>query len=193
MKSFSVEGLVLKRRSVGEYDRFITLFTKTHGKLNILAKGIRKIGSRRSGSMELFNQVKVSLTENLNGFLLLGEVDLINAHAGWKEHLGRINLAYQLSEIVDKLSPEGSAQPEAYNLLNTYFSSLHTLGGDWEVVFATWASSLLESMGYWDGNNIPMGKIVSQIEEITMQKFNSAKLLERLRVNRDIKTPAGGS
>ena len=48
MKTFVAEGIVLKRRNVGEADRILTVFTRTNGKMIIKAVGVRKIASKRS-------------------------------------------------------------------------------------------------------------------------------------------------
>lgn len=48
----SAEAVVLRRISFGENDRKLTLITATHGKLDVIAKGARKAGSRLAGSSD---------------------------------------------------------------------------------------------------------------------------------------------
>jgi DNA repair protein RecO (recombination protein O) len=48
-KIYIAEGIILKRRNLGETDRILTVFSRQYGKIKILAKGVRKINSRRSG------------------------------------------------------------------------------------------------------------------------------------------------
>ncbi|MBI2622470.1 DNA repair protein RecO, partial [Candidatus Microgenomates bacterium] len=55
MRSYRAEGIILKRTNFGEADRFLTVFSKRHGKIKILAKGVRRITSRRGPNIELFN------------------------------------------------------------------------------------------------------------------------------------------
>ncbi|MBI4022256.1 MAG: DNA repair protein RecO [Candidatus Andersenbacteria bacterium] len=55
--SRKVSALVLSRRSVGEADRLVTFFTAEMGLLRVLAKGVRKIPSRRGGHLEPLTQV----------------------------------------------------------------------------------------------------------------------------------------
>ena len=64
MRTFSSEGIILKRVDFGEADRLITIFTKNRGKITSLAKGIRRIESRRSGNVELLNKAKLSFAES---------------------------------------------------------------------------------------------------------------------------------
>lgn len=50
--SWKISALVLSRRSIGEADRTVTFFTREMGLLRVLAKGVRKIPSRRGGHLE---------------------------------------------------------------------------------------------------------------------------------------------
>ncbi len=40
------QGIVLKSINFGELDRIITLFTRKKGKIQVVAKGARKVGNR---------------------------------------------------------------------------------------------------------------------------------------------------
>ena len=42
MKFFDSNGIVINKKDFGEADRYITIFTETFGKVNVLVKGIRK-------------------------------------------------------------------------------------------------------------------------------------------------------
>ncbi|PIZ97846.1 MAG: DNA repair protein RecO, partial [Candidatus Levybacteria bacterium CG_4_10_14_0_2_um_filter_35_8] len=55
MNSYKTEGIVIKRRNLGEADKILTIFTKRYGKIQVKAPGIRKINSRRSPHVELLN------------------------------------------------------------------------------------------------------------------------------------------
>lgn len=52
-----LQALVLGRKSYGEADRLVTLFTREAGLLRVMAKGVRKIPSRRGGHLEPFTKV----------------------------------------------------------------------------------------------------------------------------------------
>ena len=54
--SYKTEAIVLKRTNFGEADRLVTVFSQPRGKLVLLAKGIRRLTSRKKGHLELFNR-----------------------------------------------------------------------------------------------------------------------------------------
>lgn len=61
VRLFSTPAIVLRRADYGEADRLLTLLTPERGKLRVLAKGARKITSRKAGHIELFTQTQVLL------------------------------------------------------------------------------------------------------------------------------------
>ena len=63
-----VEALVLWRRSVGECDRWVTFLTREHGLLTAMAKGVRKMPSRRGGHLEPGTRVLAVLHESRHGW-----------------------------------------------------------------------------------------------------------------------------
>ena len=55
VRSFGVEAVVLHHRNWGEgADRFLRLYTLEMGKISVIAKGVRKLRSRKAGHLEPF-------------------------------------------------------------------------------------------------------------------------------------------
>ena len=50
LRAYATEGIVLRRDDYGEADRLVTLLTPGHGKLRALAKGARRLTSRKGTS-----------------------------------------------------------------------------------------------------------------------------------------------
>jgi len=47
-------GIVIKQFDVGEIDRIVVVFTKEMGKIQVMAKGARKVGNRLGGALDKF-------------------------------------------------------------------------------------------------------------------------------------------
>ena len=58
---YRLQGIILRRRDLGEADRLLTVFTRDRGKLNLLAKGVRRAASRKAGHIEPFTYRSCSL------------------------------------------------------------------------------------------------------------------------------------
>lgn len=116
MAGFKTEGVVLKRRDFGEADRLLTVFTQHRGKVTILAKGVRRITSRRAGNVELLNRVQLYLHQGKN-FLILTEASAIEVFQKIKENLTLSTYAYHVLELTDKITAENQQDPIVYDHL----------------------------------------------------------------------------
>lgn len=101
----------------------VTMLTKRHGKLQIVAKGVRKNGARRSSHIELFNTVKVQVIEGKAG-LILGQTELIVDRSRIKSDLKLVRIAFSLAEVTDRMTPVAEPQPELFELLDRALSSV---------------------------------------------------------------------
>ncbi len=105
MQGIKVEGIILKRRNLGEADRILTVFTHQKGKISVLAKGVRRIHSRRAGNVELLNRVLLYLHQ-AKTFLILTEASSLETYQKLKEDLTLSTYAFHIIELVDKLTAE---------------------------------------------------------------------------------------
>lgn len=115
-RTYKTEGIVLKRVNLGEADRILTIYTKHYGKIRALAKGVRKLTSRKGGNVELFNHLVLFLVKGRD-LDIISEVQLLNSFRSWRKDLNKIGLAYYFCELVDKLTPEGQADKAVFELL----------------------------------------------------------------------------
>ena len=74
----NTEAVVLSRRNFGEADRIITLFTRDHGKITVLAKGVRRPRSKKAGHLEIGSWCKIFVARGKN-LDLLTEVEIKQA------------------------------------------------------------------------------------------------------------------
>lgn len=181
MRQYSDTGIIIKRHNLGEYDRLITLYTQNHGKITLKAKGLRRPNSRRSGTLELFNLVKISVVSGKTELDILTETQLVNPFSAWRKHLGRVTLAYQLCEIVDKLVPDHQPSVEIFNLLVHGLSQISVLKSSWHDEIDIWTLQILQALGYWPRNQGFTGDINQLVESVTQKSLNSPRLLKKLR------------
>lgn len=116
MQGIRVEGIILKRRNLGEADRILTVFTSQKGKISVLAKGVRRITSRRAGNVELLNRVLMYLHQG-KGMPILTEADSLETFQRLKEDLILSTVAFHILELVDKLTAENQENRILYDHL----------------------------------------------------------------------------
>lgn len=113
MHGVKVEGIVLRRRNLGEADRILTVFTYQKGKISVLAKGVRRITSRRAGNVELLNRVSMYL-HRAKTFFILTEASSLDTYQKLKEDLTLSAYAFHIIELVDKLTAENQENRSLY-------------------------------------------------------------------------------
>ena len=69
---FSTTGFVLRRRAQKEADRVYTLFSRDLGKIDVLARGGRRLHSKLAPHLESFSEVRVFLVDGKAGYTLAG-------------------------------------------------------------------------------------------------------------------------
>lgn len=147
MKYLKDVGFVIKRRNVGEADKYVTLFTKNHGKQELLAKGVRKITSRRAGNIEPLNLIKFHAVKGQKNYIL-AEVELIDAFDTLKKNLKSIAFVFLTSELIYKLCPPGQKNKEVFDLLNNTLGS--AVLGNVDATLFDFETRLVTLLGYWD-------------------------------------------
>ena len=113
---YKAEGIILKRRNVGETDRILTVVTKEYGKIRVLAKGIRRVSSRRSPHVEVFTCVHL-LIHRGKTLDVVSEVAPLATFSSIRGDLGRLSVAYFYCELVDTLIAERQEHRQVYRLL----------------------------------------------------------------------------
>jgi DNA repair protein RecO (recombination protein O) len=180
MRSYSFEGIILKRSNVGEADKLVTFLTRDHGKVTCKAKGIRKLISKRAAGLELFNHVSAHAINGKGDLDTLTEVRLISSFFTWKKHIGRVNLAYQLCETIDRLLPDREPQPELFDLLKKDLQQISLLDENWESQLKSWLVEFLSTLGYWPKNTDFHQDVYQFIGDIASRPLFSPSLLRKL-------------
>lgn len=111
-----VEAVVIAHRELGEADRVVRVFSRENGKLVTLAKGVRKIQSRKAAHLEPFTQSALVLARGKT-FWIITQAETINAFPQIREELEKTADASYILELIDKVSTEGQPETVLYQLL----------------------------------------------------------------------------
>jgi DNA repair protein RecO (recombination protein O) len=125
-KKHKTQGFILKEKEVDEADIIFFVFSKDFGRLDLLAKSIRKISSKLRPQMELFSLVEVGFIEGKRGERLV-ETKSLERFSRIKKDLKRIFLAQKISEILDLLIKGSEKEERIFNLLKEVFERLNSL------------------------------------------------------------------
>jgi DNA repair protein RecO (recombination protein O) len=181
--AYSVSAVILKRRNWGETDKILTLLTREIGKIRVIAKGVRKINSKRGGFLEPFRIVKLTLHAG-NRLDYVTEVSSI-AHID-NLNIQNIGYAYFVCELVDKLTPEAEKHEELYFLLQEILTKISKSADSKYIIkiFDDYANVLLKMLGYLDNQRvISYAEIIPFVERIVEKRLKSPKLIAKIQNN----------
>ncbi len=123
-KFYKAEAIILRRKNTGEADRILTAFTKEYGKLRLLAKGVRRITSRRGPHLEIFSR-SVILIHRGKIMDSVGEAAAIDTFENLRRDVRRVSLGYFFCELVDTMTAEKQEHADIFALLTRSFAKLN--------------------------------------------------------------------
>jgi DNA repair protein RecO (recombination protein O) len=171
MTGFHDEAVVLKKYDFGEAGRILTLFTKGHGKIKVLARGVRRPTSRKGGNLDLLNHVGVFINKGRN-LDIVTQAQATKTFSDLKMDIGSISKAYYICEITDALCAEGVISNYIFDNLVATFSNFltNTTKRIWDYEF-----NLLNHLGFIDESKKGAKGLRSYVEEIIERELKAPK------------------
>ena len=146
-RSFRVEAVVLRHSDYGEADRLLTLYTRQLGKTRAIAKGARKIASRKAGHIEPFTHVKLQLAKGRDT-LIVTQADTVDSYQPLREDLILTSHASYVMELLDRLTYEDESENSAiFRLLTETLARLASKSDPW-LVIRYYEIRLLDHLGF---------------------------------------------
>lgn len=137
-------GYLLHQRAYGEIDAILDVFTRDHGRLGLVAKGVRSGRSRRAAVLQPFGELLFSWTARGE----LGSLRAVEAAQTPPVLLGTAMVSgFYLNEILLRLLRRDDPHPGLYD---DYRRALQLLAGgaDELYVLRVFEKQLLEQVGY---------------------------------------------
>lgn len=115
-RTLRVESVILRHSDWGEADRLLGLFTREAGKLRAVAKGVRKLRSRKAGHLEPFTHVKLMMARGRD-FWIVTQAETIDAYMPIRDDLVRTAYAAYVIELIDRFTYEEGENRALFQLL----------------------------------------------------------------------------
>lgn len=142
------DAIVLRSIKQGETSKILTLYTRSFGKIKVIAKGARSARSRYGGTLEPPNCISIVYYEKETRDLqFLSQADLIEPFHAIKKDLTRTGLALAVCELVGNVTPDHEANPVLFKLQLT---ALRSIGENRNAlnVFRGFEVRLFENLGF---------------------------------------------
>lgn len=123
-RTFRTSALILKRRDFGEADRLLTILTPEHGKIDVIAKGARKITSHKLGHVELFTRADM-LVHTGRDLGVVSQAEVAAPYVGLRDDLLRGAYAGYCAELLDRFTQDGDdSTRQLFTLLDATFTRI---------------------------------------------------------------------
>ncbi|MEA1966700.1 MAG: DNA repair protein RecO, partial [Thermodesulfobacteriota bacterium] len=128
MSGFSTDGILLRRIEYGDHDLIITYFTRSMGRISVIAKNAKKSVKRFAGALDPFSIMNICCTiprrKNLLPVLL--SVDLDNPFARIRMDTAKTGYASYWVELINSWMEQGKAQTAVFDLLLYVLDALNS-------------------------------------------------------------------
>lgn len=145
-RSQRVEAVVLRHNDWGEADRILSLYTLELGKIRVVAKGARKLRSRKAGHLEPFTRVALLLARGRD-MPIVTQAETQDAYLSLREDFLKTTYAAHVVELLDRFTYEEGENPAVYRLLVNTLERLDSALPP-ETTVHYFRIRLLDSLGY---------------------------------------------
>lgn len=119
---YKLDAIVLERRDQGEADRVLMVLAKD-GRHDLLARGVRKPQSRKSGHLELFCRTTLLVSRVQGTWDIISQAEVTQIWTGLREDFERGTYARHVSELVLRFF-EGETESALFDLVHTTLALL---------------------------------------------------------------------
>ncbi len=145
-RNYQTEAIIIKKTKLGEADRILTLYTPDRGKIQAVAKGVRRPKSKLAGHLELLTHSLVSLARGRNLDTITGS-QTINSFLPLKNNLQRTSYALYATELVNQFTADHIENRPLFQLLLETMQQLCQADNS-ELVLRYFELNLLNKVGY---------------------------------------------
>jgi DNA repair protein RecO (recombination protein O) len=146
-RSFRAAAVVVRHSDWGEADRLLTLYTREQGMVRALAKGARKITSRKAGHLQPFTYITAQLARGRD-LLIVTQAETINAFLPLHDDLTKTGYAAYVVELLYRFSyEEEGGNPTLFRLLVETLDRIEKEENAW-LAIRYYEMRLLDSVGF---------------------------------------------
>lgn len=149
-ETYNTKAIILNRQNFRESDSKITLYSRDNGKLELVARGTKKISSKLAGHIEPITLSKLMIVRGKQ-FDYIGGAANDNSFQNIKNDLEKIKAASKGIEIFSRLIKAEEADQEIYNLLKGFLNILDQKDLDNDTndfLVSSFLLNLLSRLGY---------------------------------------------
>lgn len=140
------EGIVIRTHDYGEAHKVVVLFTREHGKVALMARGVKRTKSRLSGVTQLLTHGHYLYFMGA-GMGTLNQGETLHSHHPIRQDILLMSYAAYIVELLNRLTEDKEANPFLFRLLDKTLTFLEA-GKDADILCRIFETKLLSVAGY---------------------------------------------
>ncbi|PYZ99208.1 DNA repair protein RecO [Alteribacter lacisalsi] len=139
------EGIVIRTNDYGETNKIVTLYTREHGKLALMARGAKRPKSRFASSAQLFIY-GTFIYQQSRGIGTLNQADITDSFRAVRSDLMLTAYGAYMVEMTDRLTEDRQRNPYLFELLYQLLNRMNE-EEDAEVLTRIFETKMLQAAG----------------------------------------------
>jgi len=116
MPPYKTKAISIKTSPFAEADKLVTLFSREHGKIRVLAKSARRVPSRLGGRVEPFSYGDFFIAK-CKSIDIISQCEVIESFQAVRDDPSALKAGFYFLKLVDAGTVEGQSNPELFDLL----------------------------------------------------------------------------
>jgi DNA repair protein RecO (recombination protein O) len=147
-ETYNLKAIVLTRKSFREDDVLVTLYSQEKGRINLIARGAKKIKSKLAGHIELFNLINVMAIKGKH-YDYAGSAISENCFGNIKNDLEKVSAAGAVIKEILTTIKENEPQKNIFDLLKDFLETLdREAESNYELLSSFFILKFLTELGY---------------------------------------------
>ncbi|MBV9100498.1 MAG: DNA repair protein RecO [Candidatus Dormibacteraeota bacterium] len=147
MATYNDEGIVLRRIDYGEADRILTVLTRRHGKIGVIARAVRRPQSRLASRTDLFVRSNMQLARGRGELDVLTQAEPI-ASSPHASDPRRAACASLCAELTDRVLEDHHPDDEIYTLVADALVACADTSRDPRAAVVWFGRRMIDRLGY---------------------------------------------
>lgn len=142
------KGIILKSFSYDEADTIVRVFTKNNGKMDMLAKGAKKLKSKLASSVQPFTLGEYTYYQKNNNLAVLKQSDILKHYKIIVSELKLTFMGYYICEFLDYFMPDNQENPKIFDLTAKTFDYINQHPEQSHILFTAYKIKAMALQGY---------------------------------------------
>lgn len=115
MNLVKIEGIVINKKDINDFDRIITVFTRNYGKISVLLKGIRKSKRRDKIGADVLAYTKIVAYKKENSYTG-SSVECVKSYENIRQDIDKISVVLYIFHVLNNILMDSVRDVNTYEL-----------------------------------------------------------------------------